>query len=528
VASGFDEQRAAFAAVRRAGLLDPFNGVALAVAAACVGPTLAAPYAAAAVRHPTRRAVVDDAGAITYRELDRRTSAIAEGMRRAGLAGGRIGLLARNHRGFVEVTVAATKAGIPLVLLNTMSSAEQLAEVVRREGITAVFADSTLLGVAGAASTPVFGVGSTPGAAPATDEWATTERWWRPVIPRTVAPPILLTSGTTGVPRGARRRLRPAGPVGATALLTRIPYRSGDTIVIAPPIFHAWGFAHLMLAATLGGTAVLSASFDPERTISSVDEHQADVLAVVPTMLLRILAADTAPPAHAPRAVTSSGAALPAALARAWMDRFGDTLYSVYGSTEVGQAAIADPADLRDAPGTAGYLAPGTTVAVLDEHDNTVGPGVEGRIFVGSPFPFEGYTGGGGKPVVDGRLDSGDLGYLDENERLFVTGRADDMVITGGEKVHPTEVEGVLLGHPGVVDAAAVGLPDVDLGQRVAAAVVRRAGSTVTADELVKAVRRRLARFAVPRVVVFVDVVPRNAAGKVLRGELAKQILASN
>lgn len=517
--SGFDEQRAAFAAVWRAGFLDPLNGVALAAAAARVGPNLAAPYAAAAVRHPRRTAVVDDDGGVTYRDLDRRTTGIAEGMRKSGLTrGARIGILARNHRGFVEVTIAATKTGIPIVLLNTMSSPEQLAEVVRREGITAVFADAASIEVAHAATGGVVAIGSV------TEQWATAGRSWRPLIPRSVAPPVLLTSGTTGVPRGAQRRLRPAGPVAATALLARIPYRTGDTIVIAPPIFHAWGFAHLMLTAALGGTAVLSATFDPARTIELVDRHGADVLAVVPTMLQRILAADVPPPAHSPRAVTSSGAALPAALALGWMDRYGDTLYSVYGSTEVGQAAIADPADLRAAPGTTGRAAPGTTIAVLDEHDHPVRAGVEGRIFVASPFPFDGYTGGGAKPIVDGRLDSGDLGYLDDHERLFVTGRADDLIITGGEKVHPTEVEGVLLGHPAVADAAAVGLPDADLGQRVAAAVVRRSGAKVTTDELLDAVRQRLARFAVPRVLVFVDAVPRNAAGKVLRAQLATQI----
>ncbi len=525
---GFGEQRAALAAVWRAGLLDPLNGVALATAAARLGPNLAVPYSAAAVRHPNRVAVVDDAGSITYRDLDRRTSAIADGMRRAGMAGGeRIGLLARNHRGFVEVTVAATKAGIPLVLLNTMSSAEQLAEVVRREGITAVFADAASLDIAAAAPSPIVGVGTVPGRGPTTDDWATAARSWRLPVPRSVAPPVLLTSGTSGVPRGARRRVRPVGPVAATALLARIPYRQGDTIVVAPPIFHAWGFAHVMLAAALAGTAVLSASFDPAHTIELVQRHEADVLAVVPTMLLRILAADVVPPVHRLRAVTSSGAALPAALAAAWMDRFGDTLYSVYGSTEVGQAAIADPADLRAAPGTAGRAAPGTTIAVLDERDRPVAVGAEGRIFVASPFPFDGYTGGGAKPIVEGRIDSGDLGYLDEHERLFVTGRADDMIITGGEKVHPTEVEGILLAHPAVDDAAAVGLPDADLGQRVAAAVVRRAGAEVTTDELVDAVRQHLARYAVPRVLVFVDSVPRNAAGKVLRAQLAIEILAA-
>jgi fatty-acyl-CoA synthase len=526
---GSGERRAALAAVWRAGFLDPFTGVALAAAAARVGPNLAAPYSAAAVRHPNRVAVVDDAGSITYRDLDRRTNAIAEGMRRAGMVGGgRIGLLARNHRGFVEVTVAATKAGIPLVLLNTMSSAEQTAEVVRREEITSVFADAASLETAAEAPAPVVGIGPIPGSGATTEDWATTRRSWRMPMPRSVAPPVLLTSGTSGVPRGAQRRLRPVGPVAATALLARIPYHSGDTIVVAPPIFHAWGFAHVMLTAALGGTSVLTASFNPSHTIELVERHEADVLAVVPTMLLRILGADVQPPAHRLRAVTSSGAALPATVATAWMDRFGDTLYSVYGSTEVGQAAIADPADLRAAPGTAGRAAPGTTIAVLDAHDRPAAVGAEGRIFVGSPFPFDGYTGGGAKPIVDGRIDSGDLGYLDDHERLFVTGRADDLIITGGEKVHPTEVEGVLLAHPGVVDAAAVGLPDTDLGQRVAAAVVLRAGAEVTVEELVDAVRRHLARFAVPRVLVFVDSVPRNAAGKILRAQLATEILAAS
>jgi fatty-acyl-CoA synthase len=302
--------------------------------------------------------------------------------------------------------------------------------------------------------------------------------------------------------------------------------------------------SQLVLAAALGSTAVLVRRFDPHATVEAVAEHRGTVLAVVPVMLQRMLAADAGGPGGAPdrsamspsgrraidlshdvsslRVVASSGSALPGHLALAWMDRVGDTLYNLYGSTEVGQATIATPEDMRAAPGTAGRVIPGSTVAILNATGEDVPAGSEGEIFVGNAAQFSGYTGGGTKAQRRGLMSSGDVGYFDPDGRLFVTGRADDMIVSGGENVFPGEVEDVILAHADVLDAAVVGVPDPDFGQRLAAFVVARSGSDLDAEAVRALVAGRLARHKVPRDVTFVDGLPRTTTGKLLRRELGE------
>jgi fatty-acyl-CoA synthase len=202
------------------------------------------------------------------------------------------------------------------------------------------------------------------------------------------------------------------------------------------------------------------------------------------------------------------------------MDRFGDTLYNLYGSTEVGQATVASPVDLRSHPGTAGRAVAGVQIRVLDEQGRPVRHGDVGRIFVGSTNHFSGYTGGGGKAVIDGFMETGDVGRLDSGGLLFVTGRQDDMIVSGGENVFPAEVEDLLAQHPAIAEVAVVGVDDPELGQRLRAVVVKRKGARLSAKQVQDHVKAHLARHKVPRDVVFVPALPRNAAGKVMRGKI--------
>jgi len=195
-------------------------------------------------------------------------------------------------------------------------------------------------------------------------------------------------------------------------------------------------------------------------------------------------------------------------------------LYNLYGSTEVAWATIATPEDLRAAPGTAGRPPLGTVVKLLDEGGREVAPGQTGRIFVGNEMVFEGYTGGGGKEVVDGLMSTGDVGRLDEAGRLFVEGRDDEMIVSGGENVFPREVEDLLADHECVEEVAVVGVADDEFGQRLRAFVVRRAGCEISESEVQAHVRANLARFKVPREVIFIERLPRNATGKVVKREL--------
>jgi acyl-CoA synthetase (AMP-forming)/AMP-acid ligase II len=218
--------------------------------------------------------------------------------------------------------------------------------------------------------------------------------------------------------------------------------------------------------------------------------------------------------------VPVSGSALPGPISERWMDLFGDNLYNLYGSTEVAWATIATPADLRAAPGTAGRPPRGTIVRLFDEDGGEVGPGETGRIFVGNDLAFEGYTGGGSKDAIGGLLSSGDVGHFDEGGRLFIDGRDDDMIVSGGENVFPGEVEELLAGHAAVAEAAVFGVEDARFGQRLKAVVVRREGRDLSADQLKRFVKSNLAGYKVPRDVEFVDELPRTSTGKVLKREL--------
>ncbi|HWX74587.1 MAG TPA: AMP-binding protein, partial [Solirubrobacteraceae bacterium] len=270
-------------------------------------------------------------------------------------------------------------------------------------------------------------------------------------------------------------------------------------------------------------TLVLRRKFDPEETLRAVAQHRASVLAVVPVMLQRILELGEQTIARYDtsclRVIALSGSALPGELATRAMDLFGDVLYNLYGSTEVAWATIATPAELRAAPGTAGSPPMGTIVKLLDADGHEVAPGERGRIFVANEMMFEGYTGGGGKEIIGGLMSTGDMGSFDEAGRLFVEGRDDEMIVSGGENVFPREVEDLLCRHGGVREAAVIGVADEQFGQRLKAFVVPLAGD-LSEDELKAYVKANLARYKVPREVVFLEELPRNATGKILKREL--------
>jgi acyl-CoA synthetase (AMP-forming)/AMP-acid ligase II len=252
--------------------------------------------------------------------------------------------------------------------------------------------------------------------------------------------------------------------------------------------------------------------------------HRATHLVGVPVMLQRMLALPEAERARRDtsslRAVGSAGAPLAPDVASAFMDAFGEVLFDLYGSTEVGFASIAAPADLRAAPGTVGRPPRGTTIAVLDGERRPLPPGEVGTVFVGGGLVFEGYAGGGSRELVDGLMNIGDLGHLDAEGRLFVDGREDDMILSGGENVFPQEVEDALVGHPRLADAAVIGVEDPDFGQRLLAFAVPRDGEQVSEPELTAYLRERLARYKLPREIRLIEAIPRNPTGKVLKRKL--------
>ncbi|NDU75671.1 AMP-binding protein, partial [Actinomadura sp. DSM 109109] len=330
---------------------------------------------------------------------------------------------------------------------------------------------------------------------------------------------IMLSSGTTGRPKGARRPPRP-GLWPLASMTSRIPLRARQTMIVEAPLFHTWGYAALQMAWALRAPVVLHRRFDPEATLSAVAAHPDTALFAVPVMLQRIL--ELAPDVRARhdtstlRIAALSGAALPGDLATRFMDAFGDLLYNVYGSTEASWVSIATPRDLRLDPRTAGRPPRNTALAILDEQGRRLGRSTRGQIFAANELLFEGYTGGEPMEVRDGLLATGDLGHIDHRGLLFVDGRADGMVVSGGENVLPGDVEDALLRMPEIREVAVTGVPDPEWGQRLAAYVVLRPGTRLDADAVRAYVHAQVARYAVPRDVHFIPELPRNATGKVV------------
>jgi acyl-CoA synthetase (AMP-forming)/AMP-acid ligase II len=515
-----------------AGLIAPTRPDRLVRAGASLvrwGTTSAGAIAVAAARTPDQPALADERGTLSYGELHRRGDARARAFAAQGIRpGDGVAIMCRNHRGFMDASIAASRLGAHALYLNTMFAAPQLADVVAREGAKAIVYDEEFDGLVAQATSVeqrfvAWCEGAAPGGHALIEELVASGDPGGVKAPKEPGRVVILTSGTTGTPKGARRNA--AGLGSAAALLSKIPYRARETTMIAAPLFHSWGLANYTLGVPLSSTFVLRRRFDPEDTLRAVARHRATALVVVPVMLQRILElGDEVLDRHdtsSLRVIAVSGSALPGPLATQVMDRFGDVLYNLYGSTEVAWATIATPEDLRAAPGTAGRPPLGTVVKLFDEDDREVPAGQSGRIFVASGFPFEGYTGGETKASIGDLMSSGDVGHFDPAGRLFVDGRDDDMIISGGENLFPSEVEDLLAGHPAVREVAVVGVPDEEWGQRLKAFVALHAEGGASEDELKTFVKQNLAGYKVPREVVFLDALPRNATGKVVKRELA-------
>jgi acyl-CoA synthetase (AMP-forming)/AMP-acid ligase II len=516
--------------LREAGIVEPMRpDKALKIGSAFLrwGASPALGVTTASIHHPHELAIVDEKGALSWERLHRRSNALAHALGEMGIGpGDGVGIMCRNHRGFIETTLAAAKLGASALYLNTMFAGPQLAEVTKREGPKALVYDEEfgdLLSEVDDSVTRI--VGWCDGAAPG----PTLESLIQGGDESDLKPPpekpkfVILTSGTTGTPKGAQRS-SPEGLLPIASLIDKIPFRSRMTMMIAAPLFHSWGFFHFVMSLPTASTMVLRRKFDPEETLKAVEQSRADVLAAVPVMIQRILTLpeQTLDKYSLPslKITSLSGSALPGELAIAWMDRFGDNVYNLYGSTEVAYATVATPEDLRAAPGTAGKPPRGTKICLYDEDGREVPRGQVGRIFVGNEMAMEGYTGGGGKEMIDGLYSSGDVGHIDENGRLFIDGRDDEMIVSGGENVFPREVEDLLADHEAVEEVAVIGVEDDEFGQRLKAFVVVRSGIEVGEADLAAHVKANLAAYKTPREIEFLEELPRNATGKVLKRDL--------
>jgi fatty-acyl-CoA synthase len=490
--------------------------------------------AANARRTPHRVAIIDDEGPLTFRELDDSVNAVANGLVAMGIKGGDgVAILGRNTRWFAIANYACARVGARTILMNTEFSGRQIADVADREGARLLIYDEEY---AEAVAEANFELGTLRALAsnPDSDQPSdSTDETLAEVIARSSKEPapkpskhsslVILTSGTTGTPKGASRSQPPTlGPIGG--VLSHVPFRSGEVTSLPAPMFHALGYLHATIAMALGSTLVLRRKFRPATVLEDIEKHRVTAIVVVPVMLSRILDVldklEGKPDLSSLRIVFVSGSQLGAELATRALKALGPVIYNLYGSTEIAFATIARPKDLEINPATVGPIVKGVKIKILDDQGTEVPQGQVGRIFVGNTFPFEGYTGGGGKQIIDGLLSSGDMGYFDDDGLLFVTGRDDEMIVSGGENVFPAEVEDLISGHPEVVEATALGVDDPEWGARLRAFVVKHENSNLDEDTVKKYVREHLARYKVPREVIFLEELPRNPTGKILKREL--------
>jgi acyl-CoA synthetase (AMP-forming)/AMP-acid ligase II len=485
-------------------------------------------------RTPNRTAIIDDEGEVTFKELDDASHEVANGLLAMGIKGGDgVAILARNHRWFLIAIYGAARAGARIILLNSEFSGPQIKEVSEREGAKLIIYDDEYCRAVSKADPPL-GKLRALGVNPDKDEPSgSTDETLGDLVARSSGKPapkatkhssiIILTSGTTGTPKGANRSTPPSlAPIGG--ILSHVPFRSGEITSLPAPMFHALGFLHATIAMMLGTTLVLRRRFKPATVLEDIEKRKVTAVVVVPVMLSRILdafdATEPKPDLSSLRIVFVSGSQLGAELAQRALKDLGPVVYNLYGSTEIAFATIARPKDLSINPATVGPVVKGVKVKILDDNGDERPQGEVGRIFVGNTFPFEGYTGGGGKQIIDGLMSSGDVGYFDEHGLLYVSGRDDEMIVSGGENVFPAEIEDLISGHPEVIEATALGVEDKEWGHRLRAFVVKTDGANIGEDDIKTYVREHLARYKVPREVIFLEELPRNPTGKILKREL--------
>ncbi|WP_280825764.1 acyl-CoA ligase FadD12 [Mycobacterium sp. OTB74] len=512
----------------RAGIIAPLRPdkyLRIAAAMARENMGITSGFASSAQRCPDRPGLIDELGTLTWAQIDRRADALAAALQTLPSAKV-IGIMARNHRGFVESLIAANRIGADVLLLNTSFAGPAMAEVVTREKVDVVIYDEEFTATVDRALADQPMTARIVAWTDTDDHPLTVEQLIADHLGLTPkraghkSRVILLTSGTTGTPKGAKHS--GGGPDTLKAILDRTPWHAEETTVIVAPMFHAWGFSQLAFAASMACTIVTRRKFDPKATLALVDKYQATGLCVVPVMFDRIMELPdyvrNRYSGQSLRFAAASGSRMRPDVVISFMDQFGDVIYNNYNATEAGMIATATPADLRAAPDTAGRPAEGTDIRILDAERNELPTGEVGTIFVRNSTQFDGYTSGATKDFDADYMSSGDIGYLDAAGRLFVVGRDDEMIVSGGENVYPIEVEKTLAAHSDVAEATVLGVDDEQYGQRLAAFVVL-SGDT-TPDELKAHVRENLANYKVPRSITVLPELPRNSTGKIDRREL--------
>jgi long-chain acyl-CoA synthetase len=451
---------------------------------------LAALLADAVSEYADRPALLVDGESVTYADLEHHSAAVAAHLRQRGIApGDRVALLLPNGVGFVAALLGILRTGAVAVPLNVLLAPPEVETRLRLSGASLLLDDAPR------------GDGEPPPVERGDDD---------PAV-------ILFTSGTSGAPKGAvltHGSLRAAAEHAAAAMA----FGPDDVVLGAAPFSHVLGLSTGILATLLhGGAIAVEQRFDAQRTLARMTETGTTFLLGVPTMCIALCdAARTAPALPPVRIAHVGGAAVPVEVGRDFERTFGADLYEGYGLTEMSGIATTYVQGQLRKPGSVGRPLGETAVRIAEPDDRGVGevqfrgPSVTAGYWDNAEATAEAIS-------ADGWLSTGDLGYLDGDGYLFLVDRKKELVIRGGYNVYPREVEEVLYAHPDVLEAAVIGVPHELLGEEVAAVVVRRPGSTLTSDALQQWAKQRVAAYKYPRLVAFVDELPKTPTGKILK-----------
>ncbi len=489
-------------------------------------------------------ALVQGSRSLGWRQANERINRLANGLRSLGVRpGDRVACMLENSIEWVETMAATQKIGASIVFVSYRYTAPEVQYLCENSGATALVFGAKFGGVIaearkslGIGAERCVQVGGAKGALATYEELlekGSAEEPPAELRKKGGSKTIQYTSGTTGKPKGAVRDLSKAGIATFIGLLRRIPFRRSDRHLVAAPLYHATGSGFAAIHLTLGATLHIMGKFDAEEFLATVDREKVTTSALVPTMLQAIA---TLPEevrskydVSSIRIIVTTGSALPQKLERIATETFGEVLYDLYGSTEMGYVTVATPQDKKACPGTIGKPIPGVDVVLLSENREPVPDGEVGELFARSSLTVEGYHAdeeATRKSRWGDYFSVGDLAVRDPRGYLTLVGRKTDMVISGGMNIYPAEIEECLTSHPKIAEAGVVGVPDEKWGESLVAFVVPRRGETVTAGEIEAHCRRSLAGYKIPRRIELSSELPRNPTGKILKNELKARAAA--